>query len=449
MSDVLHQSVGFFDDPTTSDRAILPLQVGVSDPTLPTLEQTTGLLSPDHATESRLNHFDPDLYDLRDESHLVRFLKTLLGDAGAGQMRKRYTVARLATTMAGSHFYDLDGFYGALFGAQRRVEEQLPINPMVGTATPDEWDDITTRDTKYRERVYALARSLPLTGTVEGLRQAAEALTGVECDVYETWRLLESGASAYAGRTWDEIEEDFVDWDAVEGKTWNEISGAVAIGRAGVSNPDEVYIRPKRDYTPADSSEEAFREAERQRLEDEMALQRVLSMLKPAGVLLTVDNRGLAVHTQTQIAALVADSNFWEVLTKVTARPGLGHTTNPYPVSPVALSTGVVQDGVLTPPRVPFTNSQTHRWSYNSVVTSVAAYAVRDSSKTVTAAGGTVVDKRNWEKVPANGPIPAAEYRPGSGLTDQRALAAAQAAADSVLMAHPYSGPRVKVETHG
>lgn len=449
MTDVLHQSTGFFDDPSTSDRSILPLQVGVSDPTLPTMQQATGLLSPDHATDTRLAHFDPDLYDLRPESHLVRFVKVLLGDAGAGQMRKRYTVARLATTMAGTHFYDLDGFYGALFGAQRRTEEQLPINPMVGTATPDEWDDITTRDTKFRERVYGLAKSLPMAGTVEGLRQAAEALTGVECDVYETWRLLETGASAYAGSTWDEVEGDYADWNAIEGKTWNAISGAVSIGRAGVSNPDEVYVRPKRNYTPADSSEASFREAERQRLEDEMALQRVLSMLKPAGVLLTVDNRGLAMHIPSQIAALVSDSNFWEVLTKVTARPGLGHTADPYPVSPVKASLGILAGDTLEPPpRVPFANSQRYRWSYNSTVTAVAAYAIRDSSATVTANGGTVIDKRNWEKVPASNGRTATEYRPGSGLTDQRALAAAQAAADSVLQAHPYSGPRVKVETH-
>lgn len=448
---VMHQSVGFFDDPAANDRSLLPLQVGsISDPALPTMEQATGLLSPDHATESRMSHFDPSLYDLRPESHLVRFMKVILGDAGAGQLRKRYTVARLQATLGGTHFYDLDGFYGAIFGAQRRVEEMLPVNPMTSTATPDEWDDIEARDAKFRERVAALAKALPMAGTVEGLRQAAEALTGVECDVYETWRLLESGASAYAGRTWDDVEADFADWDAMEGLTWTEITAAVSIGRAGVSNPDEVYVRPKRDYNPADSSEASFREAERQRLEDEMAVQRVLNMLKPAGVLLTVDNRGMALHIPTTIGSIEADSNFWQVLTKVAARPGLGHAANPYPVSPVKASLGIVQDGTLQPlPVVPFHNAQTHQWTYNSVVTSVAAYALRDSSPTVTATGGAVVDKRNWEKVPATVAGPATEYRPGSGLTDQRALAAAQAAADSVLQAHPYSGPRVKVETHG
>lgn len=450
MTDVIHQSAGFFDDPNANDRAILPLQVTVSDPTLPTLEQATGLLSPDHATESRLAHFDPDLYDLRNESHLVRFMKVLLGDTGAGQLRKRYTTARLSTTMGGTHFYDLDGFYGSLFGAQRRVEEMLPVDPMANTATPDEWDDIGLRDAKYRERIFALAKALPMGGTVEGLRQAAEALTGVECDVYETWRLLETGASVYAGRTWDDIETLFGDWDSVEGTVWDEIGGAVQIGRAGVSNPDEVYIRPKRDYNPTDSSQAAFYEAERQRQEDEMALQRVLTMLKPAGVLLTVDNQGLALHIPTKIAALEADSEFWEVVTKVTARPGLSHVAYPYPGSNVRKSIGLLDDNnVLTPlPRVPFTNSQQHAWSYNGSVTAVAALAVHETSNEITG-GGTIIDSRNWEKVPASPGHAATEYRPGSGLSDQRAIAAAQAVADSVLQAHPYSGPRVTVATHG
>jgi hypothetical protein len=79
----------------------------------------------------------------------------------------------------------------------------------------------------------------------------------------------------------------------------------------------------------------------------------------------------------------------------------------------------------------------------------VAGYAIKDASSTVTADGGVVLDKRNWERVPDRSGRIAVEYRPGQGLTDQRALLAAQAAADSVLMGHPYSGPRVQVPTHG
>jgi hypothetical protein len=451
---VFHQSVGFFDDPNQASLGILPLQVSVSDPSLPTLTSATGLISPDHATKHRMAHFDPTLYDMRDESHLVRFVRVLLGDAGAGQLRKRYMMARLQTTLNGTHFYDLDGFYGSILSVQRKVSEQLPINPMSGTATPDEWDDILARDAKYRERIYALAKALPMGATVPGLQQAAEALTGVECDVYETWKML--GSRVSAGRSWDVAESDFGSWDAFETtmETWSSVEDRATIGRAGVGNADEVVIRPKMSYTPVDASEEAAREAERQRQEDEMNVQRVLNILKPAGVLLTVDNLGMVMHVPTRIVTLEADSNFWEVLTKVKPRPGLSTVANPYPLSPVLVSVGSIEAGALTPlPKPPFATSQGHQWSYNSAIASVKGLSIRGDSATVSGSG-TVISNKNWERVtwrakPQPGMPPSTEFLPNRGVSDQRALLAAQASTDSVLQAHPYSGPRVVVPVSG
>ena len=453
MTTVLHQSVGFFDDPNRNNVGIMPLQTVVSDPSLPTLASATGMLSPDCATESRMSHFDDRLYDLRPESHLSRFCKVVLGDAGAGQLRKRYTMARLQTTMEGTHFYDLDAFWGSLLSARRSHDEELPCNPMTDSATPDQWDDIAMRDSRYRERLYALAKSLPMTGTVPGLQQAAEALTGVECDVYETWKLLENnisiGTESTLGRIWGDdldvlpsVEDDFDQWKDFEitRETWNSVENRVEIGRTGVSNGDEVIIRPKRDYAP---------DQERLRQEDEMNVQRALNVLKPAGVLLTVDNRGLSLHIPTRIASMMADSNFWEVLTKVRPRPGLSTTVSPYPTSSVRVSAGVIGDGVLSaPPRPPLTTSQGHQWSYNSLIVSVTGLAIRENA-TAVSGSGTVINPLNWETVPINRMGGLTEHVPKSGISDQRALLAAQAAADSVIQAHPYSGPRVVVPPHG
>lgn len=454
MATVEHQSQGIFDISGQSADSLLPLQVITSDPTLPTLRSASGLLTPDVATATRMAHFPEDLYDLRDQSHLVRFFRALVGDSGAGQLRKRYTVARLQTTLSSTHFYDLDGFYGSLFGAHRKVEEQLPINPMDATALPDEWDDIATRDSRYRERINALAKALPMAGTVPGLQQAAEALTGVECDVYETWRIIEGGGVAAVGRTWDQVETDFIAWSSFdEQDTWDSVNGAEHVGRAGLDNLDEVYIRPKKDYTPVDGSDEAAREAARQRLEDEVGLHQVLSRLKPAGVLLTIDSDGLALHTVVPIAGAVADSNFWQVVTKTTPKPSLVGNANHeiYPVSPVKASLGVVADGVLDPlPVPPFTTGQGHQWSYNASINSTKGYAIKEPGSTVSGTG-TVVDTKNWEKVLVStvSSAKSVEYPPGKAPSDQRALLAAQASADSMLMAHPYSGPRVAVGTHG
>jgi hypothetical protein len=432
MTEVIHQSVGFFDDPNAIREGILPLQASPSDPTLPTLATATGMLTPDEATAKRLNHFDPNLFDLRPESHLVRFMRVLLGDTGAGQLRKRYTVARLQTVLNSTHFYDLDGLYGSLFGAQRTAFERLPINPMTGTATPDDWDDISTRDASYRERIYALAKALPLAGTVAGLQQAAEALTGVECDVEETWKILDSGITTSAGYTWDEIE-GLGTWDDIEGPsaTWDSVAGVVTIGRAGVSNRDEVYVRPKKDYAAMSADS---REVERLRLEDEMGLQRVLSAIKPAGVLLTIDPSGLPLHRRGAIAAIVADSNYWEVVRKVRPKPGIA-------VSEVYGEKQAVLDGngFQVIPRPPFSGGQGYQWSYNPLITSVSGFA--------TSADGTVVDPSDWEIVINPATDRTEQYVPAKGIADQRTVLAAQASADSILVAHPYSAPRTAVTT--
>lgn len=438
--DVIHQSVGFFDDPNTIRAGILPLQASPSDPDLPTMVSTTGLLTPDQATAKRLNHFDPNLFDLRPESHLSRFLRALLGDSGTGQLRKRYTVARLQSILNSTHFYDLDGFYGAIFGAQRRQSERLPINPMADTATPDEWDEIMVRDARYRERIHALAKSIPLAGTVAGLQQAAEALTGVECEIEETWRIVDSGVIVNPGFTWDDVETLHPTWDDFEPtETWNSVSGVVLVGRAGLDSRDEVYVRPKRDYSVTEGVD--AREAARQRQEDEMGLQRVLATIKPAGVLLTIDPAGIPLHLPAAISGLVADSNYWEVVRKVRPRPGLTNS-EVYPDAPAD------EDGYRPNPRPPFSGSQSHQWSYNPLITSVRGLAMAPVDGEVSAEG-TILNEADWEIVVDQVQNRTEYFVPAKGIADQRTVLSAQGSADSMVVSHLYSGARTAVETHG
>ena len=87
----------------------------VSDPILP-----------DRNVIDRLGHFDPDIYDLRDNSHLMKLLRAMLGGAGAGGLRKQIAIARLQNSFHTTHFLDLDRFYGALFGIVRTQAELMP-----------------------------------------------------------------------------------------------------------------------------------------------------------------------------------------------------------------------------------------------------------------------------------------------------------------------------------
>ena len=92
---------------------------------------TDMLLAP-MSLEQRLRHFPDNVYNLSAESKLVKFIKAVLGDSGAGQLRKRLLLQRMQSSLQGSHFYDLDQFYGALFGLRRTADEVLDFNPYLG-----------------------------------------------------------------------------------------------------------------------------------------------------------------------------------------------------------------------------------------------------------------------------------------------------------------------------
>src|SRR5882757_10443185 len=183
-------------DPSTADL--------VSDQIDPTQPQVTGLTSvsdpiiPDRVVVDRLTHLDPSLYDLRDSSHLMRLAKALLGAAGAGGLRKQMTMTRLSGSLSGTHFLDLDGFWGALFGISRISTESMPtnddgtsFNPVVQSADYDTWDDVTARDGHYRSRITQFARAVGQGGTYFGILGAVEALLGCEVDLLESWTLAD------------------------------------------------------------------------------------------------------------------------------------------------------------------------------------------------------------------------------------------------------------------
>jgi hypothetical protein len=284
---------------------------------------------------------------------------------------------------------------------------------MNSTATPDEWDAIAAADAAYRERITALARSIPMAGTLPGLQLAAEAIAGVECEVYEAWPIID----AYAATADARLE---------------------TTGNTGTDAPTVVYVRPKKQYTPVDATSDQIRAAERLRTEDEMSLVRVLSKLKPADVLLTVDNSDMALNVEAKIAYIASDSHYWEIIPKVRPRPDLaGGSEDIYPRSSVGVA--VASDALRALPTPPFSQSQGDEWTYNSSVVTVRGYAL-DSN-------GVEIAANNWESVAHRDGLTA--YLPERGIADERSLTAARIASDGLLVAHPYSGTRVAVPTHG
>jgi hypothetical protein len=168
-----------------ADPELLLQQVPIDEPLPDTVTSATDLLLPPDSLIDRLRHFPEEVYDLSAESNLVKFMKVILGDAGAGQLRKRLLMSRLRQTLQGSHFFDLDRFYGALFGLHRQPSELLTINPYTDLATSDEWAQQHAKDASYRSRIIQFGRALGYGSTPTGMELIAEAVLSVDCDIYE------------------------------------------------------------------------------------------------------------------------------------------------------------------------------------------------------------------------------------------------------------------------
>jgi len=151
---------------------------------------------------NRLRSFPEEVYALNPTDHLTKFLKVLLGDAGAGQLKKQSTIARLGAYLQGANFYDLDNFYGALFGIVRNSSEQLPVNPYTDLATSDTWATVRSLDANYRARIDAFGKAVSFGASAIGMELMAEAILQTPCDVYESWRAADAGIGL-----WSDLEE--------------------------------------------------------------------------------------------------------------------------------------------------------------------------------------------------------------------------------------------------
>lgn len=451
---IFQQSTSFFDTSTTPNTGIVPLQSDPAGPQVTGVERATNMLLPDVPTMQQLRNFPDDLYDLRETSALVRLLKVLLGDAGAGQLRKRTMVTRLEAALSGANFFDLDRFYGAIFGALRNQSEVLEINPMDQVATPDEWDQIRAADASYRERIAELARAISMGGTIPGLQQAAEAIVQAPVDIYESWQLIDAYGSIISEdpNTWDETEVLYPTWQSFPStSTWNAVEGTVQVGRTNTLSRSEIIVRPQKDYV---STPEHIYNFPR----EENALVRVLQKLRPAGTIVTVDPDMGDPHVETSISGLQADSEFWEIVPKVEPKPSLtGSKADVYPLSPKqALAASQAADGGITAinarrilPRPPWASAQGKTWTYNSSISAAVSYTYTAPDPV------NVLDPQEGPQSPF-ADDQTVVYRDGSEvrytarkgvLSAQQALAAGTVS-DGSLVAHPYTGDRKAVSTH-
>jgi hypothetical protein len=393
---------------------LLALQAPTSgSPRSSLMEPVTDPLVPPRAAADRLAHFPPGLYDTSSDTHLARLLKVLLGDAGAGLLRKRYLTARLQSVVATMRFAEMDQLYGQLFGIPRLSREVLDIAPYRDAATPEEWAVIDARDAAYRCRIEAFSRAIPLAGTAEGMAAVGEAMLGVACRVYETYLLVDAtggnpgGAPPVAGaRTYGDVEDEYVYYQEIERGSYAEVEGGSGdFGRTTTQGRGEFVLRPQRPI----SAEETY------------ALTKVLTRLKPAQALPTIDPAGVAVHTPATVRAVSADSVHWEVRARVA------------PQAAVAKAYSTPAGVPSAQPRLVHAGYQGEAWSYNSDVKTTSAY-------TESATGARVSDV-DYERVigPTGRPV---DLTPDRAVADADAIRRGRAASDGIVVGSSYDPAR-------
>lgn len=434
---VISQDQDLFSYPDLAQPSILNFQANATQPLPAGTDVATHLLSPDLVLSERLKNFSDEIFDLTPGSALTHFMQALLGDSGIGQLRKRQLFARLQSVLSGTHFYDLDSFYGALFGALRGPDGTLPVNPATGKtvspytdiASPDGWDDIHAIDANFRERIIALARAIAMGGTIPGLQAAAEALTGVPCSVIEVWKLIDSqGAQIAPSVLWSQLQAQYHTWSAIGSgnKTWQQLEGILIYGGMGINARNEVMIQPRTQYGTSISSQ-------KQQAADQYGVLRVLETIKPSFSLVSFNQAPALVNIPVSIHTVWADSDYLETVTHVT--PTFGGDPAYAQASQAYQADGGAVGSTFPQPVPAFSQSQGTQYSYVSDITTAWAQAGPLTAPS---------DLRDFETV-AFPSGQTAQYLPVKATMQPDQASSARGSSAVSVKAAPYSGPRMPV----
>ncbi len=141
------------------------------------------------SVQSYLDAFPEEVYSKGLDSHLVKFLYSLLGPVGVGSIRRNYLEARLIFEAHGLELTDLDRFYGNPFQFSR-IEEETYNQDVTGLLSQDEWEKVRAKDARYRNRIIDFLSGARAGNTPFGMRLVARSGLGHEVEIIENYRYL-------------------------------------------------------------------------------------------------------------------------------------------------------------------------------------------------------------------------------------------------------------------
>jgi hypothetical protein len=141
----------------------------------------------------KVRNFPDDVYNFNPTDNLTQLMGIALGPAGTGQLDLIYTAARI--NQENLEFSDLDNILGVLLNTRRLVTEMYTTvsNPFTDQLSIDNWEDVISKDSAYRERLNGVSSSLLEGATPVGLRNIANATNSLENILIEVWNVTTSG----------------------------------------------------------------------------------------------------------------------------------------------------------------------------------------------------------------------------------------------------------------
>lgn len=138
--------------------------------------------------DQKVQNFPDDIYNFDTNDNLTLLMKTMLGNAGTGQLSMLQTVARLIQQNV--EFSNLDTILGSILNIKRLSSEiySFSTNPFIDQLTVNNWQEISRKDASYRERLLGAAEAFQLGATVWGILTLAEAITQIPFTVVESWK---------------------------------------------------------------------------------------------------------------------------------------------------------------------------------------------------------------------------------------------------------------------
>ena len=427
--------------------SILSMQAPGGVLTSSRLRRVTDPISATPTSDVRLRHFSEGIYDLSPESHLVRFIKALTGDAGVGHFQRVYLHARTRNVLSTMRFADLDAFYGDVLGLKRMSWERTDPARYLTANTPSEWDEIDAKDSAYRARIEAFSRAIGLGGTPSGIMGIASALLGVEVRLYESYLIIDQSGQQQEineplqPRTYAEVQAAFPRYSDLNRHTYSDIEGNYGqIGRANVNDRTHFTLRPMRTISS----------------EEEHQLRRVITRFRPTATTFTIDSKGVALHSPITLRGTSADSVHWQVIT--TVQPVAEDVRIYDPETPNVPHDGSAKFEAV---RAAYYNRQGEVWSYNSDVVRSTSYRempeafwpdLDDPDDYDQRLGGVPERWRREHMTPplrvnfqrVQYPTDTREYRPELSLASQTAILRGRMVSDGAAAASPVvTGPRI------